>query len=174
MGGADGSYSGSAGLVPVPAATDNTKFLRGDGTWQTVSGSGGSGNVGTTQLWSNSSPTSSFLAADVTLSDSILNYDLIVIEYLFSTTSPYYIYSRTFLSDTLIDSMHGPNSRFSTYVDVPFTLDINASGNNRTGGRNFTVASATKLSFAAGGYNGSSSANAYAVPITIYGIRFAP
>lgn len=35
--GADGSDAGTAGLVPAPAAADNTKFLKGDGTWATVS-----------------------------------------------------------------------------------------------------------------------------------------
>ncbi len=35
FGGANGSVAGTAGLVPAPAATDNTKFLRGDGTWGT-------------------------------------------------------------------------------------------------------------------------------------------
>lgn len=34
MTGADGTNAGSAGYVPAPAATDNAKFLRGDGTWQ--------------------------------------------------------------------------------------------------------------------------------------------
>lgn len=34
--GATSSAAGSAGLVPVPAAGDDTKFLAGDGTWQTV------------------------------------------------------------------------------------------------------------------------------------------
>lgn len=33
MTGADGADAGTAGLVPAPAATDNTKYLRGDGTW---------------------------------------------------------------------------------------------------------------------------------------------
>jgi len=36
MVGANGSTSGSAGLTPAPAATDNVKFLRGDATWQAV------------------------------------------------------------------------------------------------------------------------------------------
>lgn len=31
--GANGSSAGTHGLVPAPAATDNVKFLRGDGTW---------------------------------------------------------------------------------------------------------------------------------------------
>jgi hypothetical protein len=38
MVGADGSAAGVAGLAPRPAATDNNSFLRGDGTWQPVSG----------------------------------------------------------------------------------------------------------------------------------------
>lgn len=35
--GATGVVAGTAGLVPAPAATDNTKYLKGDGTWSTVS-----------------------------------------------------------------------------------------------------------------------------------------
>ena len=34
--GADGTDAGTAGLVPAPAATDNTKFLKGDGTFSQV------------------------------------------------------------------------------------------------------------------------------------------
>lgn len=33
MTGADGTNAGTAGIVPAPTATDNTKFLKGDGTW---------------------------------------------------------------------------------------------------------------------------------------------
>jgi hypothetical protein len=33
MVGANGTVAGTGGTVPAPAATDNTKFLRGDGTW---------------------------------------------------------------------------------------------------------------------------------------------
>lgn len=40
MTGAGVSAAGSKGLVPAPASGDNEKFLRGDGTWQTVSGGG--------------------------------------------------------------------------------------------------------------------------------------
>ena len=40
MTGAGASTAGTKGLVPAPAAGDNEKFLRGDGTWQTVSGGG--------------------------------------------------------------------------------------------------------------------------------------
>ena len=50
--GADGTTAGTSGLVIAPAATDNTKFLKGDGTWATVdalpSQSGQSGKFLTT------------------------------------------------------------------------------------------------------------------------------
>ena len=36
--GADGSSAGTSGLVPAPTATDNTKFLKGDGTWASPAG----------------------------------------------------------------------------------------------------------------------------------------
>jgi hypothetical protein len=36
--GATSSVAGAAGLVPAPAAGDGTKYLKGDGTWGTVSG----------------------------------------------------------------------------------------------------------------------------------------
>lgn len=35
MVGADGSAAGTRGIVPQPAASDNNKFLKGDGTWAT-------------------------------------------------------------------------------------------------------------------------------------------
>jgi microcystin-dependent protein len=37
MVGANGSVAGQAGIAPQPAATDNSKFLRGDGTWAAAS-----------------------------------------------------------------------------------------------------------------------------------------
>lgn len=39
---ASASTAGVKGLVPAPAAGDQNKYLRGDGTWQDVSGGGGS------------------------------------------------------------------------------------------------------------------------------------
>jgi len=35
MTGADGTNAGTTGIVPAPSETDNTKYLRGDGTWST-------------------------------------------------------------------------------------------------------------------------------------------
>ena len=36
MVGADGINAGASGTVPAPAATDNVKYLKGDGTWSSV------------------------------------------------------------------------------------------------------------------------------------------
>lgn len=35
--GATASAAGEKGMVPAPAAGDNTKFMRGDGTWASLS-----------------------------------------------------------------------------------------------------------------------------------------
>jgi hypothetical protein len=49
----DAGAGGVAGLVPAPVAGDATKFLRGDGTWQTVTGGTGSPGGANTQLQYN-------------------------------------------------------------------------------------------------------------------------
>jgi hypothetical protein len=36
--GANGTVAGAGGFVPTPIATDNVKFLRGDGTWAAIGG----------------------------------------------------------------------------------------------------------------------------------------
>ena len=54
MTGATASTAGTSGTVPAPAAGDNEKFLRGDGTWQTAGGGGSTGKTGVirqTQTW---------------------------------------------------------------------------------------------------------------------------
>lgn len=43
--GTDGTTAGTAGLVPAPTIADASKFLKGDGTWTTVSGGGGSVDI---------------------------------------------------------------------------------------------------------------------------------
>lgn len=43
--GADGVNAGEKGLVPAPAATDNTKFLKGDGTWSNPTAATAWGNI---------------------------------------------------------------------------------------------------------------------------------
>lgn len=55
MVGATGVSNGAAGLVPQPLIGDESKFLRGDGTWQTAGGGGGSpGGANTTIQFNNS------------------------------------------------------------------------------------------------------------------------
>lgn len=52
----DSGSGGTKGLVPAPASGDSSKFLKGDGTWATPSGSGGSPGGSNTQVqWNNSS-----------------------------------------------------------------------------------------------------------------------
>ena len=48
MTGATSGAAGTKGQVPAPAAGDNSKFLRGDGTWSTPSMAGATFHVGTT------------------------------------------------------------------------------------------------------------------------------
>jgi len=43
--GADGNVASVTGLVPKAAIGDQAKYLRGDGTWQTLSGGGSTGTV---------------------------------------------------------------------------------------------------------------------------------
>lgn len=55
MVGASGVSNGAAGLVPQPLIGDESKFLRGDGTYQTAGGGGGSpGGANTTVQFNNS------------------------------------------------------------------------------------------------------------------------
>lgn len=66
----DSGSGGAAGIVPAPAAGDATKFLKGNGTWDTVAGGGGvSDHTALSNLaWSSSGHTgtaSNFAGFDV-------------------------------------------------------------------------------------------------------------
>ncbi len=54
MTGANGIAAGTSGLVPIPGATDNVNFLRGDGTW--VAGASGEANTASNQGLSGVGP----------------------------------------------------------------------------------------------------------------------
>lgn len=56
MTGATPTVAGTSGLTPAPAAGDDTKFLRGDATWQTVAGA----NNSTITIANNNSTVDSF------------------------------------------------------------------------------------------------------------------
>ena len=77
MTGASASSAGSAGAVPAPGAGDQNKFLKGDGTWGSAGGGGGSSVVPTAYTisasgWSNGQysfesvyPSSSYDISDI-------------------------------------------------------------------------------------------------------------
>lgn len=116
-------------------------------------GGGGSKSL----LWSNGSPTSSFSAKTVTLSDSIENYDFLLFEYLFGTSVLRY-YS------VLVLASGFPSN--SINIDLAF----NSGAANRTGSREATIASTTTVTFGSGSYNAATN-NAYGIPTAIYGIK---
>lgn len=76
--GANGTAAGTKGLVPQPISTDNVKFLRGDGTWQNVSGSVASvnGKTGTVVL-SNTDVGAAATTHNHSISEVTFNGDLI-------------------------------------------------------------------------------------------------
>ncbi|MBR6114274.1 MAG: hypothetical protein IKQ10_03735 [Oscillospiraceae bacterium] len=110
-----------------------------------------------TVLWSNSAPTSSFAAKTVNLSDSVTNYDFLLVVLAFSTGT------QDHSTDLIpVDDILG---------GAEYSLRINAASQNRTGGRSITVPTATTATFGTGAYNGSSSQNGYAIPVAIYGVK---
>lgn len=56
MTGATSSAAGAAGVVPAPASGDNGKFLRGDGTWQSVADNYSTSEVNTGATWIDGKP----------------------------------------------------------------------------------------------------------------------
>lgn len=67
--GTDGTAAGSAGLVPAPATTDAGKFLKADGTWDTVGGGGGGPTVVQTTGTSTTDVMSQNAATSMVFSD---------------------------------------------------------------------------------------------------------
>lgn len=104
MTGADGTNAGSVGLVPAPSATDNTKYLRGDGTWQTVSGGGGVSDV---QVDGTS-----------VVSDGVANVVLTSYEKK-ATVTNWGLFPYIYLTDGTIFSKNTANT--SLYVQLPQT-----------------------------------------------------
>ena len=124
----------------------------GSGTNQKGEG----GGVVLESLWTNSSPSSSFSGQTVTLSKAVSEYTLLLFVYIFSTGKQDYN-TRTYPVATLEEG-------------VDCTLQINAGSSNRTGARNFSLASETTVTFGGASYNGASN-NGYVIPTQIFGIR---
>lgn len=151
MTGSDGVTPGTNGLVPAPAATDNGKFLKGDGTWSTISG----GSI--TTLWQNDSPSSRFAAQTVTLSEALSNYDFFQIVYCVANTS-------------------ATNLALNAALTLPTDISSGGlsfiAGSNHGGYRSFTV-SGSSISFDQADFNSvtSASRNDYIIPKKIVGIK---
>ena len=124
-------------------------------------GGGGSG-FDETVLWTNASPTSSFTAQVITLSESIDNYDFIKLEYRRTTSDATICKVLTDVSSwrniyNWIDSAGNANNRM--------TVQMNISGSNYV--RATTCKDATSVSF------GSSSNNSYVIPNKVIGCKFS-
>jgi len=85
MSGASSTDAGSSGAVPAPSAGDEGKFLRGDGTWATVSGSGTDNDTITT--WYGTSNTTAGTAAKVVACSGFSLVKGAIISVLFSTAN---------------------------------------------------------------------------------------
>lgn len=86
--GADGSNAGARGFVPAPAATDNTKYLKGNGTWSAAPVTSVNNQTGAVSLtiptitnttatlsssnWNSTSHTQSVTVSGVTTSNTVI------------------------------------------------------------------------------------------------------
>lgn len=141
--------------------TAQTEFVAvtGDTVSSSGSSSGGSpaptGNM--TALWTNSDTTSSFSAQDVTLSESIEDFDFILVGYVFSTSN------QNYSSMMVPASTLWPGGRSCD-------LRVNSGSYNRTGARTFYASDATTVHFNAASYN-TNTANGYVIPEHIIGVK---
>ena len=95
--GTDGVDDGKVGLVPAPTASDENKVLFGDGSWKGILYNQTSLYHGTTQTLS------------MALSDSLDNYDAIIIIAKWSVGGAYYGYINT-IPTSLIDNTYSINT----------------------------------------------------------------
>ena len=103
-------------------------------------------------LWTNSSPTSTFAAQNVSV--DLSPYDWYAIEYRYSTTSTSIL----------------PLAMFEVNENRHL-LSVANNTSTRTGGRALTYSIANQeISFEGGYYNGS-AANTSTIPVVIYGIK---
>lgn len=114
----------------------------------------GTVNTGTklVLLWTNSSPTSSFAAQDVSV--DLSPYDWYVIETKWSSSSGLVLPLTMFEVD-----------------ETRHMVWMGNNSTNRTGGRAFTYSIANQAITFEGGYYNASASNAYAIPLNIYGVK---
>ena len=109
-------------------------------------------HVNLVELWTNSSPTSSFAAQDVSV--DLSPYEWFVIETRWSTTSNIVLPLTMFEVD-----------------ETRHMVWMGNNSTNRTGGRAFTYSIANQAITFEGGYYNASAGNAYAIPLAIYGVK---
>lgn len=115
--------------------------------------------AGETVLWSNPDPTQSFAGQPVTLSDSIVNYDLIKVQVLDRNdrAGMYEAYGVVSLITT-----------GTSFVDVGFVAGSTMNGEH---GRRANFTDNTTITFDSG-YTGGTVGNTYAIPYKVIGIKY--
>ena len=124
------------------------------------------GGFAETTLWTNSSPTSSLATTQITLSQSIANFDYIAIKYKTYTTS----------SDTIAAIFSKADVRKCTGTSNNFRMTL---GGFYSTGYTRTVKYDTDTAFTIGdawkyGTSTSSKGNNYTIPTSIVGLKFTP
>lgn len=105
-------------------------------------------------LWENPDPSSRFTAQTVSLAGDLRHYDLVLVEYVYST-SLQNVWSKMF--------------RASAVLNGTCVLPINDT-NTSTGRRAFSAPDVASLAFTAATFGGS-TANSQIIPVYVYGIK---
>ena len=124
---------------------------------------GGGGRYTETSLWTNASPTSSFAAQDVTLSDSIDNYKYIAIKYKFDTSSNVEG-SVIFLVSDIKKSVQGVDTIVSCIGASPQGIANYARRVFYTSNTKIRIETATAM-------NKTGTSTAYVIPLEILGLN---
>lgn len=178
MVGATSGTGGTKGLVPAPVAGDQTKFLRGDGTWQTVSGGGGgivtySAGAGaivtatatgitftrtTASQWTFSIPSGvELLSFDINSTSAESATSALDIDFVFAGTRPYN-------QDASVDMTDGKVPIVTTLKKItPATYPTTAASNNPSWTADVTTAGTLRISTAEFSEAGNGGANATTV-----------
>lgn len=123
---------------------------------------GGGGGMTETTLWTNSSPTSTFAAQSVTLSQSLSNFDYIRFEYRFSTSNS--------ASYSVIIKASDVTNSLTTSGNFTIALMVRSSSYYRS--RRVTYNSLTSLEVSlAWDSNHAGSSNSEAIPTKIVGMK---
>ncbi len=125
---------------------------------------GGGGKQTETVLWANSSPSSSFAAQNVTLSDSLSNYDYIKVTYRISTSDGTSTSAICSVSDF---------KNYNTGTNKGFWLSLGGNPiNSQSWVRELTYVSDTSIGITGGlRIQANSNDTSYFIPLEILGIK---